>query len=243
MRILVISDIHANLTAFSAVLEDAKPYEGVWCLGDVVGYGPDPNECVERLRSLPGLKCVKGNHDAAILGEIDINAFNHEARLSLDWLASKLRVENRRWLSSLEEKLVFDNITLVHGSPRNPVWEYIMDVRTARDNMPEFTTGLCMVGHTHIPCIFQMTNESLESTRMFGMIPGVSFTLDGRVILNPGSVGQPRDHDPRASYMIFDTESGVWVNYRVAYDFKAVQDRIRAAGLPVRHASRLEAGW
>lgn len=242
MRFLIVSDIHANLAALSAVLEDAKPYDGVWCLGDVVGYGPDPNECIERLRALPELKCIKGNHDAAILGEIDRNAFNYEARASLDWLESKLKPANRRWLANLDERLEQDGITLVHGSPRNPIWEYVMDVQTARQNMSQFATQVCLVGHSHIPCVFQQEEDGQESIRLYAMAPEVAFQLEHRAILNPGSVGQPRDHDPRAAYVVYDTRSADWTYHRVEYDIIKVQARIRAAGLPERHASRLESG-
>ena len=244
MRTLILSDIHANLTALSAVLEDAKPYDRVWCLGDVVGYGPDPNACVERLRALPGLKGIKGNHDAAILGEIDINAFNYEARASLEWLDSKLKPNNRRWLETLEERLTVENITLVHGSPRNPIWEYIIDVGVARQNMSAFDTQICLVGHTHIPCVFQMDEEDdVTSTFLYSMSPKVSFKLNRPAIVNPGSVGQPRDHDPRSSYLIYDSNTDEWTLHRVDYDFQQVQERIRAASLPFRHASRLASGF
>ncbi len=243
MRTLILSDIHANLTALSAVLEHAKPYDRVWCLGDVVGYGPDPNACVERLRQLPGLKCIKGNHDAAILGEIDKNAFNHEARASLEWLDSELKPVNRRWLQQREERLTFEKFTLVHGSPRNPVWEYIMDLGSARQNMSEFETQLCLVGHTHIPCVFQVDeDQDISSTRLYAMSPEVSFKLERKAIINPGSVGQPRDHDPRSSYLIYDSSAEEWSYRRVKYDFSKVQERIQAAGLPDRHGYRLASG-
>jgi predicted phosphodiesterase len=242
MRTLIISDIHANLTALTTVLEDAQPYDRVWCLGDVVGYGPDPNECIERLRALPGLKCIKGNHDAAILGEIDINAFNLEAREALVWLESRLRPQNRRWLAELDERLILDGITLAHGSPRNPVWEYVMDEQTARRNLSEFDTKICLVGHTHIPCVFQQDDGGQERMRLFAMSPGIAFRIERRAILNPGSVGQPRDRDPRSSYVIYDSSSEDWIYHRVEYDIIKVQKRIRAAGLPERHASRLVSG-
>ncbi|KUK91686.1 MAG: Putative phosphoesterase [Anaerolineaceae bacterium 46_22] len=141
MRTLIISDVHANLTALQTVLEDAAPFDRVWCLGDVVGYGPDPNECISIIRELPQLKCVKGNHDAAILGEISILSFNFEARASLQWLKSVISSENIAWLKSLEERLVLQNVTLVHGSPNSPVWEYIMDVRTAQE---KYAHPLCL---------------------------------------------------------------------------------------------------
>ena len=242
MRTLIISDIHANLTALNAVLEDAEPFDRVWCLGDLVGYGPDPNECIERVAALPGLKCVKGNHDAAILGEISISSFNYEARASLIWLESQLTPKNMRWLETLEDRLVFDEITIAHGSPREPVWEYILDLVAAQENMPEFSTQVCLVGHTHFPCVYQMSNESIPSTRLYLHGPGQHFTLTHKSIVNPGSVGQPRDHDPRSSYLIYDDEEESWVFQRANYDIDQVQERILSAGLPQRHASRLEVG-
>lgn len=243
MRTLIISDVHANLTALNAVLAHAAPYDRVWCLGDVVGYGPDPNECIERIQGLPLLKCVKGNHDSAILGEIDINAFNYEARASLEWLESKLQPENKLWLAGLDERLVFDDITIAHGSPRNPVWEYIMDVRAARENMNAFDTQICLVGHTHIPGVYKLEEGTPELVRFYRMAPGDPFSLGQKSIVNPGSVGQPRDHNPRSSYLIYDDEAGEWTYHRVDYDIEKVQERILAAGLPPRHASRLTEGW
>jgi predicted phosphodiesterase len=243
MRTLIISDVHANLSALNAVLADAEPYDCVWCLGDLVGYGPDPNECINRIQAFPSLKCIKGNHDAAILGEIDIKAFNFEARASLAWLKSELTAENFRWLETLEERLVFEDFSIVHGSPRSPVWEYVMDLGTARDNMDEFDTQICLVGHTHLPGIYQLDADSPESPRLFRKVPGEHFTLDHKCIVNPGSVGQPRDHDPRASYLIFDDEANTWVYHRVAYNINNVQQRILSAGLPQRHAARLQQGW
>ena len=244
MRTLIISDIHANLTARKAVLEDAKPYDQVWCLGDVIGYGPDPNECVELLRTINPLKCIKGNHDAAILGEIDIGAFNYEAQASLRWLRSEIRQGNLRWLRNLEESLAFDEVTLVHGSPRNPIWEYLMDPLLARENMRAFSTKVCLVGHTHIPCVFHVEDEPSQSTKLYTMSAGDTFTPENKAIINPGSVGQPRDNDPRSSYMIYDDEEEArWEFYRVSYDIEKVAKRIMAAGLPHRHATRLAKGW
>lgn len=243
MRTLIISDVHANLIALQTVLEDAAPFDRVWCLGDVVGYGPDPNECISIIRELPQLKCVKGNHDAAILGEISILTFNFEARASLQWLKSVISSENRAWLKSLEERLVLQNVTLVHGSPNSPVWEYIMDVRTAQENMDSFNTPICLVGHTHIPCVFVQEERTLKSTRMYGLDVDEPLILNHKSILNPGSVGQPRDHDPRASYLIYDDDNDQWFYHRVPYDIVQVQNRIMDAGLPARHAQRLSQGW
>jgi predicted phosphodiesterase len=244
MRTLILSDVHANLTALQAVVEDAAPFERVWCLGDIVGYGPDPNECIETIRDLPELQCIKGNHDAAILGEIDIRTFNYEARESLEWLETVLSSENKAWLGELPEKITIDPLTLTHGSPRNPVWEYIMDLRTAQENMSYFDTEYCLVGHTHIPCIFKMDGEEPDTTHLYLGLPGESFSLDGKSIINPGSVGQPRDHNPLSSYMVYDDQQELpWTYQRVGYDIEQVQMRILAAGLPQRHASRLSEGW
>jgi predicted phosphodiesterase len=243
MRTLILSDIHANLPALNAVLEDAGAVERVWCLGDIVGYGPDPNQCVERVRGLPGLQCVKGNHDAAAVGEIAVQAFNYEARASLAWLESELSHENRLWLAGLQERLEIDQVTLAHGSPRNPVWEYILVLSSARANMQMFETQLCLVGHSHLPSIFIMEGSTPQSTRRYGLTVGEPFTINRKSILNPGSVGQPRDNDPRSAYVIYDDELDQWVFKRVAYDIGQVRDRILAAGLPKRHAARLEEGW
>lgn len=243
MRTLVISDVHANLTALNAVLADAGSVERVWCLGDIVGYGPDPNECIERIMDLPGLQCVKGNHDAAILGEISVRAFNSDARTSLNWLETQLCQENKHWLAGLAERLVVDQVTLAHGSPRNPVWEYIMDQGTARENMGAFETNICLVGHTHLPGLYQMAGENPFSTRYHLLAEDAPISLPHKCIVNPGSVGQPRDRDPRSAYLIFDDEVDRWTFHRVAYDVKGVQARIKSAGLPKMHANRLAEGW
>jgi diadenosine tetraphosphatase ApaH/serine/threonine PP2A family protein phosphatase len=231
------------MTALNAVLEDAQPVERVWCLGDVIGYGPDPNECIECIRALPRLTCVKGNHDAAILGEIDTNTFNYEARASLEWLETKLLAVNRHWLESLPERTVEENVTFVHGSPRNPIWEYVMDVGVAEANMAAFDTQICLVGHSHVPGVFLKGEGDKINVRYYDMIPGESFTITEKAIINPGSVGQPRDYDPRASYLIYDDEADLLTQHRVPYNIPEVQERIMAEGLPERHAFRLEVGW
>ena len=243
MRTLILSDIHANLTALEGVLADAEPFDRVWCLGDVVGYGPNPNECVETIQNLPEIQCVKGNHDAAIVGDIDIRAFNYEARASLAWLDEVLLPENKQWLRDLPDRLELDDITLVHGSPRNPVWEYILDQTTAWENMAEFETKICLVGHTHIPCVFQLDNIKGNAAKVSFKKAGQVFSIDLKSIVNPGSVGQPRDHNPKAAYILYDDEAEEWVYQRVGYDIELVQKQILEAGLPHRHASRLLDGW
>jgi predicted phosphodiesterase len=243
MRVLVISDLHANLTALEAVLADAGQVDETWCLGDVVGYGPDPNEVVERLRGLPNFTCILGNHDVAVLGQMDYAVFNTEARKSLLWQKKSVTPENLYYLESLPKDAVeCSNVTLAHGSPRDPVWEYILNTLVARQNFDAFKTPYCLVGHSHIQCMFQfdMTQDriSLEVPR-----PGEEHRLTPRAILNPGSVGQPRDRDPRSAYAIYDSEICSWQPRRVKYDVQAVQKRIRAVGLPEKHALRLAEGW
>lgn len=241
-RILVISDIHANLTALETVLEDAGLVDAVWCLGDVVGYGPDPNECVARIRMLENLTCLLGNHDSAALGRIPIETFNQDARRSIEWLQEVLSKESYTFLAKLPETQVMEPVTLAHGSPRNPVWEYILDLYNATQNMDFFTTQICMVGHTHLPIAY-ILEEGSDRLKWKALQEGEVLEIKTRAILNPGSVGQPRDHDPRASYAIFYPETLGWEIHRVEYDIRAVQKRIRAADLPLRHALRLLEGW
>jgi len=242
MRILVLSDIHANLPAFDAVLADAGTVDAVWCLGDVVGYGPDPNECIARIRDLPNLICLLGNHDAAALGRLDLSSFNREARLSAEWMQGQLTVESLSFLSSRPEREVTRFVTLSHGSPRNPVWEYLLDTHTAWLNFDHFDTTFCFVGHTHLPvAYFAQPDDTGVEWRLIKADETV--TLKQRAILNPGSVGQPRDHDPRAAYAIFDPDALTWEAHRVSYDIASVQKRIQEAGLPPRHALRLSEGW
>jgi len=242
MRILVISDIHANKTAFDAVLESAGKYDEVWCLGDTVGYGPDPNECIALLRTQPKLTCLIGNHDAAALGNIDLNTFNREARSSAHWTQKVLNDESREFLLQLPERAIIDSVTLAHGSPRSPVWEYLLDPTSAYENLAYFNTELCFIGHTHIPIVFLQPENQDE---MIGELikDGDGLVVEGRMFINPGSVGQPRDHDPRAAYAIFNPETHSWQSHRVAYDIQSVQNRMRQAGLPSRLIHRLEEGW
>lgn len=242
MRILVLSDIHANLTALEAVLQDAGPFDAAWCLGDIVGYGPDPNQCIERVRRLPNLICLIGNHDAAAVGQIDLDTFNREARLSAHWSRSALTESSLRFLQNLPEKVVCQHVTLTHGSPRNPVWEYLLDTYSAAINFAYFDTQLCFVGHTHLPIVYSLANGN--SNAQWQIIQKQEpIQINQRAILNPGSVGQPRDHDPRASYAIFYPEENVWEPHRVEYDVASVQERIYRAGLPQRHGLRLSEGW
>lgn len=242
MRILIISDIHANLTAFETVMNDARgDWDYVWCLGDVVGYGPDPNECVNLLRTLPHL-CLAGNHDWAALNRLDIRTFNPDARKAVDWTRTTLTPDNTAWLEALPTTFVIGQYTLAHGSPREPVWEYILEPLIAALNFPHFETPYCLVGHTHQPIIYELQSEHGDTEA----IPPTYRTqrqLNGhRQIINPGSVGQPRDGDPRAAYAMLDTDALTWTAQRVDYPIKVTQDKMRALRIPNRLVDRLEYG-
>lgn len=248
-RILVLSDIHGNLDALEAVLGDAGKVDAVWCLGDVVGYGPQPKECLHRLANLPHLTCVQGNHDAAVAGKLDLYAFNREAILSIQWTRAQLSTTDVEWLANLPEKVELQEVTLTHGSPRNPIWEYLLDLNTVHINFAHFTTDFCLVGHTHIPVLYTYVNKKNGNDKDEGYVdwmippPNRAIKMIPRSIYNPGSVGQPRDRDVRAAYAIYEPECQEWELRRVEYDIRAVQQKILAAGLPSRHASRLEEGW
>ncbi len=243
MRILVISDIHANYEALETVLKDAGPADETWCLGDLVGYGPDPNLCVELVRDQPQLSCLLGNHDVAIIGRMQLAAFNGDARRSLDYHVRVLSADNMAFLQSLPENAkVRGEVTLAHGSPRDPTWEYVLNTLSARLNFDHFDTPFCFVGHSHLQCMFQL-DESRDRITMESTKSGQAMAMRPRAIFNPGSVGQPRDRDPRAAYAIFDPEARTWEPRRVMYNIAKVQERIRELGLPEKHAARIAEGW
>ncbi len=243
MRVLVLSDIHANYTALVAVLKDAGQVDETWCLGDLVGYGPDPNAVVEEVRDIPNLVCILGNHDMAAIGKMPMESFNGEARRSLEYHAKVISASNMDFMRSLSAQVkICGDATLAHGSPRDPLWEYILNALTARINFDHFDTPWCFVGHSHIQSVF-MLNEKNDRVTFEQTKPNAALDLRPKLILNPGSVGQPRDRDPRAAYAIYDTEARTWTPRRVAYDVAAVQQRIREAGLPEKHAARIAEGW
>jgi predicted phosphodiesterase len=244
MRCLVLSDIHSNLEAFQAVVEDAGPVDQVWCLGDVVGYGPDPNACVELLRTLPH-RCVAGNHDWATLGKLDLNDFNPDARDANLWNRRQLTPDNLAFLEALPEVVVEGEFTLTHGSPRHPIWEYIIYASTARINFDHFKTRFCLVGHTHTPVIFRLRN--VHGEEICEAIPpaanGPTKLGAERLIVNPGSVGQPRDGNPEASYAILDRDALTLEHRRVAYPIELTQAKMMENDLPLRLVLRLGYGW
>jgi predicted phosphodiesterase len=246
MRCLVISDIHSNLAALEAVLEDVQhrniTYDTLWCLGDVVGYGPDPNECLALLRAEAHV-CLAGNHDWAVLDKLDLETFHENAAYVVRMTRDKLTPENYAYLQACHEELICDAFHLAHASPREPIWEYITDINVAEDNFGFFDEQYCLVGHTHVPVIFvkdPRTKNVRASYPNFG-VP-IQLKASYRYIINPGSVGQPRDGDARAAYAILDTDVMTWTPYRVEYPYKKTQDRMRTLNIPSRLVDRLEYG-
>ena len=243
MRVAILADIHANLTAFEAVLTDVKQQGGVndfWCLGDVVGYGPDPHECIALLQKVCKV-CVAGNHDRAAAGKIDTSEFNPQAAEANEWTSQQLTPSDAKYLSNLPLTIEKSEFTLAHGSPRDPIWEYLFSVTEAAENLEAFSTPYCFVGHTHQPLVF--TFGRLKEGGVTRLEHESEVVLaEKRLILNPGGVGQPRDGDPRASYGIYDSSIRTFTLYRVAYDIKAVQERMHEHGLPAMLIARLGMG-
>jgi diadenosine tetraphosphatase ApaH/serine/threonine PP2A family protein phosphatase len=242
MRIAVISDVHSNLLALDAVLAQAGTVDAIWHLGDIVGYGPEPDGVVDRLSSLGALG-VRGNHDAAASGAIDVDWFNPEARSAMEWTRETISEGTRSWLRDLPERREESDFTLVHGSGRDPTWEYVTTAAEAHLSLTAMATTHGLNGHTHIPLAFLEVADRIGSVGP-GRGAGASTVGfgEGRVLLNPGSVGQPRDGDPRASYVVLDTDARTASWHRVAYDVAAVDASMRAAGLPPRLAERIHHG-
>ena len=229
MRVAVVSDIHSNLTAFQAVAADFGEVDEVWCLGDIVGYGPDPNECIARLREYPHV-CIAGNHDWAAIGKVETDVFNTAAASAAAWTAEQLTDESREFLLALPLEIDREGWRLVHGSPRDPIWEYVLEAAQAEGLFSLFPGRGCLIGHSHIPMLFVETSDGVE---YLGPEYGEPLDLEeSRVIVNPGGVGQPRDGDPRASYALLDTTAGLLEFRRVVYDVEAVQERMQAVDLP-----------
>jgi len=248
MRTLILGDIHSNLIALQAVMADAEERGGfnqIWCLGDTVGYGPDPRPCLELLRHYP-LLAVAGNHDQAATGQLGVEEFNGPAAEAALWTAQQLTEEERDFLSGLPLTTTFEDFTLVHGSLREPLWEYLLTEESAVATFKLLSTRYCLVSHSHISFICQ---EIRGNPTFIDFTEDQKFSLTGepsneeRWIINPGSVGQPRDQDPRPSYAIYDSgQGGVISRHRVSYDIGETQERMRQAGLPQRLIERLNYG-
>jgi putative phosphoesterase len=245
MRWGVFSDIHGNLDAFEAVLEvlEKEGAQKYICCGDFVGYGPQPNEVVERVRQLPEILAVRGNHDLAVLGRMDLEWFNDNAAAAVVYAQDMLSEDNFNWLKELPPMVKRDEFTVVHGSPRNTAEEYLVTVQQFHDNLKYYKSSPCFVGHSHIPVCFLM-KEPVSYVEAGQLEHGQQLLCpkDTRVVVNPGSVGQPRDQDFRASCGIYDDEKRVFTLHRVEYDVALQQKKIRDAGLPEFLAARLAYG-
>jgi len=241
MRFAVISDIHGNLHALEAILadvEDVAPDE-LWCLGDVVGYGPRPNECADLVRERSDVVLV-GNHDLAAIGSLSTAEFGPLASVSAEWTAAELTGPNADWLRSLRPQATRPGAELYHGSPRDPVWEYVLSEEVAHACLLATSAPVVLVGHSHLALSLLLDDDGVEG----GLAPAGSdaeLTL-GRWLLNPGSVGQPRDGDPRAAWLLIDAEAARATFRRVTYPIEQTQGEMRERGLPEPLAARLAQG-
>jgi diadenosine tetraphosphatase ApaH/serine/threonine PP2A family protein phosphatase len=239
--VAVISDVHANWHALEAVLEevDREGPDELWCLGDLVGYGPRPNPCcvaVERRAAI----CLAGNHDLGVLGAIDLGEFAGDAAVAARWTRGVLAEGSRAFLESLASSGTRERVELFHASPRDAVWEYVLSAEAAHVALQLTEAPLVLVGHSHVPLAITLQEDALDG----GLAPdGTDVPLSpGRRLLNPGSVGQPRDGDPRAAWLLLDFEAGVASFRRVAYPVERTQEEIRERGLPDALAQRLAHG-
>ena len=240
MRTLIVSDIHSNLIALDAVIaaaEEDGPIDQAWCLGDIVGYGPWPLETVRRVRSLDAMS-ITGNHDAGAVGRVTLDDFNYYAAQACRWSGAQLDDEAREYLAGLPETIHEDGFTLVHGSPKDPLWDYLFGYPQAIEAWDRAITDDVLVGHTH----YQFAAEAgrgLEQPGPQGLTVPRGFA---RLVVNPGSVGQPRDRDPRAAYAIYDDAARTLTLKRAWYDVAATQRAMADANLPEPLITRLSAG-
>jgi predicted phosphodiesterase len=240
MRVAVISDVHANYHALEAVLQeiDAEGADAIWCLGDTVGYGPRPNECCEVVKSRSSFSLV-GNHDLVVLGKLSISDFNGDAADAAIWTSEVLTPESRAFIEHLEPAGEVAGVDLFHASARDPVWEYVLTEEAARGTFDLSDAPLVLVGHSHVALALSEKGDRVTG----GVAPaGSEIELEGRWLLNPGSVGQPRDGDPRAAWLLLDFDRRFAAFRRVPYSIEQTQAEMRARGLPEPLAARLERG-
>jgi diadenosine tetraphosphatase ApaH/serine/threonine PP2A family protein phosphatase len=243
MRIAVISDIHSNLPALEAVLEGIgaldPPPDRIWCLGDVVGYGASPDACAALTAEHVDL-CLAGNHDLVVRGDLDLDYFARSAGAAARWTATVIDSRTRAFLEPLQPLGRAEGIGLYHASPRDPVWEYVLSIEQARAGLDVQPDRVCLIGHSHVACHFVRRDSRVQGELA---PPGSVLELgDGEWMVNPGSVGQPRDGDSRASWLLLDTETWTATFRRVEYRIEEAAKAIEAAGLPLELAQRLYVG-
>jgi diadenosine tetraphosphatase ApaH/serine/threonine PP2A family protein phosphatase len=245
MRVAAITDVHANLPALEAVLAaiDAEGAEEIWCLGDVLGYGVEPDACTDLVRTRCDL-CLVGNHDMAVLGELDIASFSEAAAVAVEWTRENVAESSLEFLRELEPSAERAGLGLFHASPRDPVWEYVLSGEQAEAGMNAHPQRVGLIGHSHVALFFHRPDgANAAETRGAQAGDGTLLDLDkGRWLVNPGSVGQPRDGDPRAAWLQIDTEAETACFRRVPYEIERAAEPILAAGLPNRLAERLYIG-
>jgi len=243
MKIGIISDIHSNSEAINSVLKNTKKVDEFICLGDIVGYGADPNYCIEKIKDL-NCRCIGGNHDFAVVGKVNISYFNYAARAAILWTSLQLKKENLNFLSNLKKKIKLrDDIFAVHGSPQNPLLEYILDKDTANLIFSKFDFKIFFVGHSHLAGCFSFNKNNNQIDYMnFSNGGYIEIHKNKRYIINCGSVGQPRDGNPKASYGIYDLKYNAVNIYRVSYPINLTKSKIINAGLPRSLADRLNYG-
>lgn len=241
MRYAILSDIHGNLEALQSVLQhlEQESVEKIICLGDIVGYGPNPNECIEIIKEKAEV-ILAGNHDHAPIGKVDVSYFNQYAKRAIEWTKRELKAEFRAFLSDLPLSYAFDVILFVHATPEHPEeWDYIFYIDDAIRNFEAFDEQICFIGHSHFPVIFIKSNHSnYQISRETQLI----VKGNERYLINIGSVGQPRDMDPRAAYAVFDTATQMYRLNRVQYDIITTQKKMKEAGLPDFLIARLQVG-
>jgi diadenosine tetraphosphatase ApaH/serine/threonine PP2A family protein phosphatase len=242
MQVAVLSDIHGNRQAFEAVLDEvaaAKPDE-IWCLGDIVGYGADPNDCTAMAREITDV-CLAGNHDMAVTGALPLDEFSRGAALAARWTQEIMEARHLDWLASLRPRAAQHDVGLYHASPRDPVWEYVLSSLLAELCLDAQAHRVCLIGHSHVALSFVRYDGEMATgeTRRGGDELDLS---EGDWLINPGSVGQPRDGDPRAAWLMLDTDAWTATWRRTDYDIAGAAAAIRAARLPDSLAERLEYG-
>jgi diadenosine tetraphosphatase ApaH/serine/threonine PP2A family protein phosphatase len=242
MRVVIVSDIHSNIVALETVLAAAGSYDALWCLGDTIGYGPAPNECLAAMIAHSTV-AIGGNHDLACLGKVDLTDFNPDARRANIWNGDQLTPEHRSWLEGLPAaRPINERFVTAHGSPREPVWEYLLLPEQALENFSLFDTQVCLIGHSHVQLGFRLRPDGSCERWLPNSGETLELGSDDRFFINPGSVGQPRDQDPRAAYAVLDSEAGSIRFNRVEYDIAKTQRQMQQAGLPQVLIRRLEYG-